>query len=188
MSICGHGDPANPTWTGRRSCRGQTYSSCLHGVERIHVYSVIWWMALKVGALRSKFNKESVNPNTFDPPVPFMVYDSYEMADPGLRFGEGGHGEVAQEPVVMAKLGPVPKGDNVKWEKWLERKHAIKRSYTEDDQELDQLNTGLSRYCEQCAATKPGSSSMHVSTWRFLSDEEAEDLIEEAKIHDVQCS
>lgn len=94
MSICGHGDPASPTWTGRRSCRGQTYSSCLHGVERIHVYSVIWWMALKVGALRSKFNKESVNPNTFDPPVPFMVYDSYEMADPGLRFGEGGHGEV----------------------------------------------------------------------------------------------
>jgi len=54
------------------------YSSCLHGEERVYVYSVIRWMALKVGALQSKFSKESVNPNVFADPAPFMTYDSYE--------------------------------------------------------------------------------------------------------------
>lgn len=54
------------------------YSSCLHGEERLYVYSVVRWMALKVGTLKSKFNKTSVNPSVFDPPVPFMTYDSYE--------------------------------------------------------------------------------------------------------------
>jgi len=54
------------------------YSSCLDGEERVYVYSIIRWMALKVGALRSKFSKESVEPNVFDSPVPFMEYDSYD--------------------------------------------------------------------------------------------------------------
>jgi hypothetical protein len=54
------------------------YSSCLDGQERVHVYSTVRWMALQVGMLRSKFNKESVDPNVFDQPVPYMSYDSCE--------------------------------------------------------------------------------------------------------------
>ena len=141
------------------------YSSCLHGQERVHVYSVIRWMALRVGALRSKFNKESVNPNVFDPPVPFMVYDSYERwpvlvcasekeamakwpkslwwccTDPlGIYLGERTSESVVSAVTeviftdkkrsalfekAMKELGPIPRNDHERWEKWLEKKHAI---------------------------------------------------------------
>lgn len=55
-----------------------SYSSGLYGEERLRVYSVVRWMALQVGAVCSKFNKNSVNPNNFEFPVPFIIYDSYE--------------------------------------------------------------------------------------------------------------
>lgn len=54
------------------------YSSCLYGPDRVRVFSVARWMALKIGSLASRFDREVVRPNRFDSPVPFIVYDSCE--------------------------------------------------------------------------------------------------------------
>lgn len=59
--------------------------------------------------------------------------------------------------------------------------------WIEDDQELDQLNTCLGRYCKLCFDTKPpkprGSST---PDWVALSNQDAADLLEEAKVYEVQ--
>lgn len=69
--------------TGEVEARGKNklaieYSSCLHGEDRVLVYSIARWMALKIGALKGRYDKESVNPNKFDTPVPYVVYDGCE--------------------------------------------------------------------------------------------------------------
>jgi hypothetical protein len=125
------GDMAGPPEKRGKKQIAIEYSSCLDGEERVYVYSVIRWMALRVGALRSKFSKESVEPNMFDSPVPFMVYDSYDKwpilsvvsAVTLALFTDKKRSALFEKE--MQKLGPIQKDDAVKWEAWLAKKHAI---------------------------------------------------------------
>lgn len=54
---------------------GIDYGGHCYGWERLHAFSTIRWMALKIGKKGSKFSEEEVKPATFEAPVPYMTYD-----------------------------------------------------------------------------------------------------------------
>jgi hypothetical protein len=73
------GDPSDEFYYDSSSqALGFEYTSGLHGWERTYIFSIVRWMAIKIGQRKTRFNKEAVEPNVFPKPVPFMVYDGYE--------------------------------------------------------------------------------------------------------------
>lgn len=70
------GDPSGD-FARRRKDIGFEYAAHLYGWERIFVYSVLRWMALKVGDKKARFSKDEITPNVFKKPMPYMTYDGY---------------------------------------------------------------------------------------------------------------
>lgn len=74
----GLGDEGTLDYDRSKDAVGFDYASHCHGWESCLIYSATRWMAIKIGKRKTRFSKDSVTPNVFREPVPFMVYDGYE--------------------------------------------------------------------------------------------------------------
>ena len=57
---------------------GFDYASHCQGWEQAYIYSMTRWMAIRIGQRKTRFKQDTVNPNVFPDPVPFIVYDGFE--------------------------------------------------------------------------------------------------------------
>lgn len=94
--VCGvpqdewHGSAGSPTddisYAKSNTSIGFDYQSGMYGFERDYVYSVLRWMAIKVGDRKSEIetDEDEVETNTFSEPVPYYKYDCDEHFTPIL--------------------------------------------------------------------------------------------------------
>ena len=65
--------------TSAKTALGFNYKSHLRGWERVYVYDVLFWMALKVGNRKSRFKDGADKPFVSPTPLPYVVYDGCDV-------------------------------------------------------------------------------------------------------------
>jgi hypothetical protein len=94
------GDPTDDYSYGKtENSIGFDYQSGMHGFERDYIYSVLRWMAIKVGdrQLTLKTDEDEPELTTFQEPVPYYKYDCDEQFTPILVVTEDQEAELPED-------------------------------------------------------------------------------------------